>query len=195
VATRSVIRAGDIRDDDLAGLVQADRPRRSRRQVDVPAAHKRAAIIDPHDHASRVTNPNKRSERQGAVSRSHCRTIQTLAIRGATAAQTITAAIDACNFRTRDLAAANQQSSQYQHQRAKERLAHLATSPVFRTFQSEGFDGVPTPFQQMRIAMELAAKFRQWSAREINDCSVALVCRLHNKNNAICVVCPTMRGQ
>jgi hypothetical protein len=127
VATRSVTRGDDRRDDDLPGLAQADRPRSRRRQVDVPAAYKRAAIIDTHDHASRVTNPNKRSERQGAVSRRHCRTVETLAIRGATAAQTIAAAIDASNFRTRDLAAANQQSSR-QQQRAKEQLAHLATS-------------------------------------------------------------------
>jgi hypothetical protein len=174
--------------------VQADRLRRSRRQVDVPAAYKRAAIIDAHDYASRVANPNKRSERQGAVSRSHCRTIQTLAIRGATAAQTITAAIDACNFRTRDLAASDQQSSQ-QQQRAKEQSAHLATSPVFRTFQSKGSTASPHRLNKMRIAMQLAAKFRQRSAREINDSSAAFACRLHNKNNAICVVLPTMRGQ
>jgi hypothetical protein len=43
--------------------------------------------------------------------------------------------------------------------------------------------------------MQLAAKFRQRSVREINDCSAALACRLHNKNNAICVVSPTMREQ
>jgi hypothetical protein len=196
VATRSVIGDGNIRDDDLAGLVQADRPRRSRRQVDVPAAYKRAAIIDAHDHASRVTHPNKRSERQGAVSRSHRRTIQTLAVRGATPTQTITAAIDACNFRTRDLAAANQQGSRQQQQRAKEQLAHLATSPVFRNLPTQK-DSTASPHRlnTMRIAMQLAAKFRQRSAREINDSGAAFACRLHNKKNAICVLLPTMRGQ
>src|SRR5262245_51308409 len=97
---------------DLPSLAQTDRPRRGRRQIDMPAPHKGAAVVDPHDHASAVANPYERSKRQGAVSSGHCRTIETFTVGGATAAQTVTTAIDAGNFSTRELPAAEQQRSQ-----------------------------------------------------------------------------------
>jgi hypothetical protein len=129
----------------LAGLVQTDRPRRSRRQIDLSAPHKRAAIVDPHDHASAVAHPDERSKRQSAVSCRHCRTIETFSVGGATAAQAVTTTIHACNFRTRELAAAKQQRSpQKQFQIAKE---HIPISPVFEPSKQEGFDGIPKPSQ------------------------------------------------
>jgi hypothetical protein len=123
-----------VRDGDLPGLVQTDRPRRRRRQIDMPAPHKGTAIVDPHDHASTVANPNERSKRQGAVSRRHCRTVEMFTVGGATAAQTITTAIDACNFRTRKLTAANEQRNpQKQFHIVRE---HIPT-PRFSNLQSE----------------------------------------------------------
>jgi hypothetical protein len=140
MTTRSFVRNGH-----LAGLAQTDRPRRSRRQIYLPASHKGAAIVDPHNNAAAVAHPNKRSKRQSAVSRGHCRTIETFSVGGATAAQTVTTTIDACNFRTRELAAAKQhRGPQKQFQIARE---HIPISPVFDPSKHEGFDGIPKPSQ------------------------------------------------
>jgi hypothetical protein len=129
----------------LAGLVQTDRARRSRRQIDMPSPHKRAAIVDPHDHASAVAHPDERSKRQSAVSCRHCRTIEAFAVGGATAAQAVTTTIDACDFSTRELAAAKQpRNPQKQFQIARE---HIPISPVFDPSKHEGFDGIPKPSQ------------------------------------------------
>jgi hypothetical protein len=139
MTTRSFIRNGD-----LAGLVQTNRPRRGRRQIDMPAAHKRAAIVDSHDNAAAVAHPNERSKRQGAVSRGHCRTIETFTVCCAMAAQAVITAVDACNFRTRELAAGKQQrSKQKQFNRAREQPAHIATSPIFEPSKQEGFERHP----------------------------------------------------
>jgi hypothetical protein len=129
----------------MAGLVQTDRTRRGRRQIDLPAPHKRAAIVDPHDHASAVAHPDKRSKRQSAMSRCHRRTIEAFSVGGSTAAQAVTAAVDACNFSTHELAAAKQhRSPQKQFQIARE---HIPISPVFDPSKHEGFDGIPKPSQ------------------------------------------------
>jgi hypothetical protein len=129
----------------LAGLVQADRSRRGRRQIDMPTPHEGAAIVDPHDNAAAVAHPNKRSKRQSAVSRGHCRTVETFSVGGATAAQAVTTTIDACDFSTRELAAAKQhRSPQKQFQIARE---HIPISPVFDPSKHEGFDGIPKPSQ------------------------------------------------
>jgi hypothetical protein len=147
----------------LAGLVQADRPRRGRRQIDLPSPHKRAAIVDPHDHASAVAHPDERSKRQSAVSRRHCRTIKTFSVGGATAAQAVTATIDACDFSTRELAAAKQyRSPQKQFQIARE---HVPISPVFAPSKHKGFDGIPKPSQSNEnwssINGEISAEVRR----------------------------------
>ena len=55
-------------------------------------------IVDAYRHASAVANANARAERQRAMRRCNCRAIQTLAIRCAMTAKTITSAIDARNF-------------------------------------------------------------------------------------------------
>jgi hypothetical protein len=100
----------------------------------MPAPHKGAAIVDAHNHASAVANPNERSKRQCAMSRGHCRTVETLTVGGATAAQTITTAIDACKLGTRKLTAAKQQRNpQKQSHIARE---HIPT-PRFSNLQSE----------------------------------------------------------
>jgi hypothetical protein len=88
--------------------------RRGRRQIDVPAANERPAIIDPNNHAPTVTDSNKRAERQGTVSCGHCRAIEAFPVGGATAAKTIASAVHACHFRTRNLAAAEQQRTRQQ---------------------------------------------------------------------------------
>ena len=67
----------------VSGLSEADRARRSRRQIDVPAAHKRTAIVDADRHASVVTDLNERAEWQGRMRRRHCRAIEPLAARRA----------------------------------------------------------------------------------------------------------------
>ena len=56
----------------------------------MPTPHEGAAIVDPHDNAAAVAHPNKRSKRQSAVSRGHCRTVETFSVGGATAAQAVT---------------------------------------------------------------------------------------------------------
>ena len=135
--------------------MQADRARGGRRQIDMPAAHERAAIVDPHDHTSAMTNTNTRSERQGAMSCSHCRTIKAFSVGGAAAAQAIVAAIDACHFSTRQLDAAKQQQSgpNTKLQIAREQSAHVATSP-FRALQQKDFDDIPKRSQSAQIAIE-----------------------------------------
>jgi hypothetical protein len=65
----------------------------------MPAAHEWSAIVNPHDNAPVVTNLHQRPKWQGAVRRSHGRTIHTLAICGATSTVAIGAAIDTGNFR------------------------------------------------------------------------------------------------
>ena len=123
------------RNGDLAGLAQTDGPCRSWRQIDLPAAYKRPAIIDPHNHATTVTNSNKRPEWQGAVSRGHCRTIEMLSICGATAAKAVASTVNACHFRTRNLTAANSSAPNNNNftQRKSSRL--ISPPPRFRTFQ------------------------------------------------------------
>jgi hypothetical protein len=159
-----------VRYGDLAGLVQADRPRCSWRQIDVTAPHKGSAIIDPHNNAAAVAHPNERAKRQGAVSRGHCRTIETFSVGGATAAQAVTTAINACNFRTRELTAGEQQRSpQKQFHIAREQTAHIAT-PRFRAFKNEkGSTASPNRLNPNRIGLQLTAKFRRRCGSEIND--------------------------
>jgi hypothetical protein len=159
----------------LAGLVQADRSRRGRRQIDMPTPHEGAAIVDPHDNAAAMAHPNERPKRQGAVSRGHCRTIQTFSIGGATAAQAVTTAIDACDFRTRELTACKQQRSpQKQFHIAREQTTHIAT-PRFRAFKNKkGSTASPNRLNPTRIGLQLTAKFRQRCVDEINDCGAGI---------------------
>jgi hypothetical protein len=125
----------------------------------MPAPHKGAAIVDAHDHASAVANPNERSKRQCAMSRGHCRTVETLTVGGATAAQTITTAIDAGKLGTRELTAAKQQRGpQKQFHIARE---HIPTPRFFEPSKREGFNGIPKPSQSSEIGLQLTAKFRQ----------------------------------
>jgi hypothetical protein len=131
----------------LAGLTQTDGPRRSGRQIDVPATHERPTVIDPHDYATAVANSNKRPERQGTVCRSHCRTIETFSVGGAAAAKAVTTAIDAGHFRTRNLAEQQRTQQQKQFRTANEQSAHIATSAFFEPSWPEGFDGIPKPSQ------------------------------------------------
>ena len=64
----------------------------------MPAAYERPSVVDPHGDASVVTDLNERAKRQGAMRRGHCSAIQSLAVCGAVATETVAAAIDACNF-------------------------------------------------------------------------------------------------
>jgi len=165
-----------IRYRDLTGLMQADRPRCCRRQVDVPAAHERAAIVDPHDHASAMANTNTRSERQGAMSCGHCRTIKAFSVGGATATQAIAAAIDACHFSTRQLDAAKQRKRgpNKKLQIAREQSAHYATSPFEPS--TEGFrrhpQTVPIPTNCYRINGKISAD----AERTVNECGKPVCC-------------------
>jgi hypothetical protein len=149
----------------------------------MPAPHKGAAIVDPHDYAFAVANPNERAKRQCAMSRGHCRTVETLTVGGATAAQTITTAIDACKLGTRELTAAKQQRGpQKQFHIARE---HIPTPRFFEPSKREGFNGIPKPSQSSEIGLQLTAKFRQRSASEINDYGKGyFLCRLPNKNTS-----------
>ena len=62
----------------MASLVEADRPRRGWRQIDVTPADKGTAIIDPHRHASIVADADQRPKRKRAVRRGHCGTVEEL---------------------------------------------------------------------------------------------------------------------
>jgi hypothetical protein len=118
------------------------------------AAYKRPAIIDPHNHATTVTNSNKRPEWQGAVSRGHCRTIEMLSICGATTAKAVASTVNACHFRTRNLTAAKQQRTQQQQfQTAKEQSAHIATSAFSNLPSQSRKDSTASPnrLNQTRI--------------------------------------------
>ena len=139
----------------LTGLMQTDGTRSGRRQIDMPAPHERAAIVDAHDHASAVTNTNARSKRQGAMGCGHCRAIEAFSVGGAAAAQAGATAINACYFGTHELAAAEQQQrgAYKELQIPIEQSAHVATSP-FRAFNKKDFDDIPKRSQSMQIAIE-----------------------------------------
>jgi hypothetical protein len=64
----------------------------------VSAANPGTTIIDPYDYASIAADANARAERQCPMRRRHCRTIQTLTIRCAMTAKSITPAVDARHF-------------------------------------------------------------------------------------------------
>ena len=66
----------------------------------MPSVYERPSVVDPNGDASVVTDPNERAERQRAMRSGHCSAIQSLAVCGAVAAETVAAAIDACNFGT-----------------------------------------------------------------------------------------------
>ena len=166
MTTRSFIRNGD-----LAGLVQTDRPRRGRRQIDMPTPHEGAAIVDPHDNAAAVAHPNKRPKRQGAVSRGHCRTIETFSIGGATAAQAVTTAIDACDFRTRELTACKAAAQPTKTISYCERADDAyPDSPVSSLQKQEGFDGIPKPSQSNQNWSPINGKISAEVRERINDC-------------------------
>ena len=70
----------------------------------MPAAYKGAAIVNPHNNTSAVTDLNQSAERQRAMRRRHSRAIQTLAVRRAMTAKAVRSAIDARHFGIRDAA-------------------------------------------------------------------------------------------
>ena len=64
---------------------------------------RRPSVVDLNGDASVVTDPDERAERQRAMRIGHCSAIQSLAVSGAVAAETIASAVDACNFGTAKL--------------------------------------------------------------------------------------------
>ena len=70
-ATPTTLRPLCFGQRNLAGLIEANRPRSCGRQIGMPPSYKWPAIIDAHNDASVVTDLNQRAERQGAVRRCH----------------------------------------------------------------------------------------------------------------------------
>ena len=91
----------------MASLVEADRPRRGGRQIDVTPADKGTAIIDPHRHASIVTDVDPRPKRKRAVRRRHCGTVEELTARSKVTTQAVAVAVDASHFGARRRAPAS----------------------------------------------------------------------------------------
>jgi hypothetical protein len=148
----------------------------------VPAAHERPAIIDPHDNATTVANSNKRPERQGAVRRSHCRTIETFSVGGAAAAKAVTTAINAGHFRTRNLTEQQRTQQTKQFRTANEQSAHIATSAFFEPSWPEGFDGIPKPSQPNQNCCAISGKIS--ARRPLKGQRLwrrAILCPLNNK--------------
>ena len=85
----------------MASLVEFDRPRRGRRQIDVTPAGKGTTIIDPHRHASIVADVDQRPKRKRAVRRCHCGTVEVLTARSKMTTQAIAVAVDAGHFGAR----------------------------------------------------------------------------------------------
>jgi hypothetical protein len=85
----------------MASLVEADRPRRGWRQIDVTPADKGTAIIDPHRHASIVADADQRPKRKRAVRRGHCGTVEELTARSKVTTQAVAVAVDAGHFGAR----------------------------------------------------------------------------------------------
>ena len=92
----------------MASLVEADRPRRGWRQIDVTPADKGTAIIDPHRHASIVADADQRPKRKRAVRRGHCGTVEELTARSKVTTQAISVAVDAGHFGVRRHASGKQ---------------------------------------------------------------------------------------
>ena len=92
----------------MASLVEADRPRRGWRQIDVTPADKGTAIIDPHRHASIVADADQRPKRKRAVRRGHCGTVEVLTARSKMTTQAIAVAVDAGHFGVRRHASGKQ---------------------------------------------------------------------------------------
>jgi hypothetical protein len=183
-----------IRYRDLTGLMQADRARCCRRQVDVPAANEWAAIVDPHDHTSAMTNANTRSERQGAVSCSHCRTIKAFSVGGTTAAQAIAAAIDASHFSTRQLDAAKQRKRgpNTKLQIAKEQSAHGATSP-FRAFTRRISTTSPNGPNPHKLLSNKRQNFGRRAGAPLTIVARLLAVFVAQQKSPTCVALPTDR--
>jgi hypothetical protein len=76
-------------ESDVSYFVEANRLCGGRRQIDLPAAYKRAAIVDAHSNASVVTDANKSTEAQCAMRRRHRPAVQSLSIRGTPSAESI----------------------------------------------------------------------------------------------------------
>jgi hypothetical protein len=68
---------------NAARLAHPYRLCRGWRQIDLPAAHKGAAIIDAYGDTPVMTDLNKGAERQRAMRRRHCHAIQPFTVRGA----------------------------------------------------------------------------------------------------------------
>jgi hypothetical protein len=111
------------RNGDTPGLIQTDRTRCGRRQVELPAAYPGTAIVDADSHASVVTYDNMGAERQRAMRRRHCRAIQPLAVCGTMTAQAVASAVDA-----RDLPTSSTAYRQQQHHRQR-RFHNAAERP------------------------------------------------------------------
>jgi hypothetical protein len=100
VATRFAILSTHAPERHAPRLAHPDRSCRGRRQIDMSAAYKGAAIVDAHGHASFVANLHKRAEWQRAMRRRHRSAVQTLTARSATAAEPVRSAVDAGDLGT-----------------------------------------------------------------------------------------------
>jgi hypothetical protein len=92
----------------MAGLVKVDRPRRGWRQIEVTAADKGTAIIDPHRHASIVADADQRPKGKRTVCRRHCGTVEALIARSKMTTPAVAVAIDASHFGMRRRASGEQ---------------------------------------------------------------------------------------
>ena len=90
----------------MASLVEADRPRRGWRQIDVTPADKGTAIVDPNRYASIVADADQRPKRKRAVRRRHCGTVEELTARSKVTTQAV--AVDAGHFGVRRHASGKQ---------------------------------------------------------------------------------------